>query len=190
MSKSEVKHTLLKASKVAIACSYHILNARNSTSWDPINLSTLLLNLCTFFFTYHDSLLFTFCVLNYYLALAKSPRANLWPRLHCTLYRNINVSLAFVHMIAIARHGSADSAIAECLYHWYHSVILFTCTKTGSLSVKHNRRQYFIERSRTQILTSKIAMEMLIQRQLSASGLNYISLLTFAWIFIHSVIFL
>ena len=35
LPKSEAKNILLKASKVALARSYHIFNLRNSASWDP-----------------------------------------------------------------------------------------------------------------------------------------------------------
>ena len=34
LTKSETKQILQKASKTAIACSYHIFNSRNSASWD------------------------------------------------------------------------------------------------------------------------------------------------------------
>ena len=34
ITKSETKSVLLKASKVAISCSYHIFNSRNSISWE------------------------------------------------------------------------------------------------------------------------------------------------------------
>ena len=38
LPKSETKQVLHKASRVSIACSYHIFNSRNSSSWDSNKL--------------------------------------------------------------------------------------------------------------------------------------------------------
>ena len=54
ITKSETKSVLLKASKVAFSCSYHIFNSRNSISWEVNKPHSIVYNfqICHYLFVF------------------------------------------------------------------------------------------------------------------------------------------